>query len=67
MEMFTMVLLTLIGLYVVAETIALILLYRNRAVFVPRIRKMVARFIGTSDIGQKLKRIEKRLDSMEND
>ena len=63
MQTLQTVLLVFISLYILAETAAAIYIYRKRATVIPRLRQAIGRFIGTSDIGAKLKRVESKLDA----
>lgn len=63
-ETLQLILLSIIGLYIVGETVAGIILYRKRHIYGPRLRQMIGQFIGTSDLGIKLKRVENKLNSV---
>ena len=62
MQTLNTVLLVFISLYIIADTVAALIIYRNRATILPRLRQAVGRFIGTSDIGKKLQRMENKLN-----
>ena len=51
-----------ISLYIIAEVVAGVMIYRKRDKFLPALRQAVGRYIGTSDIGKKLQRIESKLN-----